>query len=337
VCFGLLAPVAALLGRRVGNEMALGAALLCLLVGIAARSAGGSAMLVLGTVLVGSGVALGNVLVPSLVKRDLSAMAGLAMALYTTCLTGGAAIASVGTAALAANGWGWRSVLLLAAVPALAALAVFGTWAVRRHRRRGYDEPAVVVGQVTAVWRSATAWQLSLFLAGQSFLFYSVLAWLPVLLQERGVGVAWSGMMLSTYNLLGIAGALLVPGLLRRGPDQRGVASAAMACWLTGLLGLWLVPDWYPLWSVFLGLTQGAGITIALTLVVLRARDAMAARELSGMVQTTGYLLAASGPFLVGALRDWSGSWGPSFGAMLAMGALSLLAARGAGRNSVVG
>lgn len=338
VCFGLVAPLAATLGRRLGNERALGWALVALVVGILVRSAGDVPALFAGTVLLGSAIALGNVLVPALVKQDLSEVSGPAMSLYTVCLTGGAAIAAAGTAGLASMGWTWRAALAAAALPALLAVVVFTLWAWRRGRSpRGTAVPALAVGQVAVVWRSRTAWHLALFLAAQSTLFYSVLAWLPVLLQERGVSVGTSGLMLSTYNLLGIVGALAVPRLLRVGRDQRTVATVTMAGWIVGLAGLWALPGWYPLWSAFLGVVQGAGITVALTLVVLRARDSQVARELSGMVQTTGYLMAAAGPALVGSLRDGFGGWGPSFAVMIVVGFLSVLAARGAGRGVVVG
>lgn len=337
VCFGVVAPLAAVLGRRLGNERALGWALAVLVAGILLRSAGGVPALFAGTVLLGSAVALGNVLVPALVKQDLSDLAGPAMSLYTVSLTGGAALAAAGTAGLASAGLAWRPALAAAAVPALLATVVFAAWAVRRRAARGDAAPVVVVGHVATVWRSRTAWQLALFLAGQSMLFYSVLAWLPVLLQEHGVPLATSGVMLSVYSLLGIVGALAVPRLLRVGRDQRAVAMVTMAGWLVGLGGLWVLPGWYLLWSVLLGVVQGAGITVALTLVVLRARDSQVARELSGMVQTTGYLIAAAGPAVVGALRDGFGGWGAGFAAMIAVGVLSVLAARGAGRGVVVG
>lgn len=336
VCFGVLAPVAAYLGRRLGNELALTASLVCLVVGIVVRSSGGPAYVLLGTLLLGTGIAVGNILVPALVKRDLSFMAGTAMALYTTCLTGGAALAAAGTAALAAAGWGWRPALAAGAAPALVATVVFGLWAHRRHSR-GNGPPAVTLRGAGRVWRSATAWQLAVFMGGQSLLFYSVLAWLPALLQDRGVSLAVSGGMLSLYNLLGIAGALVLPPLAARRPDQRVPAFLTAAGWVIGLGGLWLVPGWYVGWTVLLGLTQGAGIAMALTLIVLRARDSDVARELSGMVQMTGYLLAASGPLVVGALRDRSGDWAWSLAALLAVAGAMLVAADGAGRHRVVG
>lgn len=337
VCFGLMAPVAAVLGRRLGNELVLGLALGVLVVGILVRSAGEVPALFVGTVLLGSAIALGNVLVPALVKQDLSEISGLAMSLYTVALTGGAALAAAGSAAFSSSGLAWRGALVAAVVPAVLAAAVFAAWARKRAGAGGGAGSVLVVAHGGTVWRSRTAWQLALLLAGQATLFHSLLAWLPSILQEDGVPVGSSGLMLAVYSLLGIVGALAVPRLLHLGQDQRAVATATMAGWVLGITGLWALPEWYLLWSVLLGVVQGAGITVALTLVVLRARDPQVARELSGMVQTTGYLLAAGGPFAIGALRDGFGGWGAAFAAMVLVGLLSMLAGRAAGRGVVVG
>lgn len=336
ICFGLLAPASAYLGSRLGNEAALLASLAVLTVGIVVRSLGGSSTVLLGTVLLGAGIAVGNVLVPVLVKSHLSSMIGVAMGLYTAFLTGGAALGAAGTAGLAAIGSGWRLALGVAAVPAAAALVVFGIWTMF-HLRSQLPATAAPPGVPARVWKAGTAWQLAFLMGGQSLLFYSVLAWLPALLQDRGVSVAESGAMLSLYTVLGIIGALVVPPLAARGPDQRAVAVATVVGWSIGLTGLWIFPAWYVVWTVELGVTQGAGIAMALTLIVLRARDTVAARQLSGMVQMVGYLLAAVGPWLVGALRDQTGTWSWSLVALIAVSLGLIGAAWRVGRAEPVG
>ncbi len=336
LCFAVLAPASAYLGSRIGNVAALFASLVVLTVGIMLRSVDGPPVVLFGTVLLGAGIAVGNVLVPAMIKAELSAIAGLAMGLYTASLTAGAAIGSLGTAWLAELGWHWRWVLGATAVPALVGSVVFGLWALA-HRRSRPAEPPIVPGTSRQVWRARTSWELSGLMAGQALLFYSVLAWLPVFLQERGVSVAESGAMLSVYSILGIVGALAVPPLISRATDQRVVAVLSVAGWAVGIAGLWWLPGWYLLWSIWLGVFQGAGIAIALTLMVLRARTNAAARELSGMVQMSGYLVAGVGPWLVGALRDHSGGWSWSMGTLLAVAVLLLVAAFRAGGAEPVG
>ena len=137
--------------------------------------------------------------------------------------------------------------------------------------------------------------------------------------------------------MLGLVGALSVPAWAARLADQRWLAAATAAGWLIGLVGLWLAPDLYVGWTIVLGIAQGAGLSIAMTLIVLRAAHGPAARELSGMVQTTGYLFGAGGPLLVGAIRDWSGDWTLAMLILVVLSAVMIVAAVGAGRTRVVG
>lgn len=326
ICFGLLAPAAAYLGGRIGTSAALVAALVALAAGIVLRSSGGPAVVLVSTVLIGAGVAVGNVLVPVVVKSRLAHLAGLAMGLYTAFLTTGAAVGAVTAAGLASAGWGWRGALVIDVAPVVVALAVFVAWWMTTRGDGGSSVPtAPAVGR--SVWRAGAAWQLAVFMGGQSLLFYSFVSWLPALLQSRGVSVATSGVMLSLYSVLGIVGALVMPAIAARAANPRGPLVVSVAGWSVGVVGLWLLPDWYALWSVELGLTQGAGIALALTMIVTLSKDAAAARHMSGMVQMVGYLLAAVGPWLFGVLRDRTHSWTPSLLMLLVMSALMMAAA----------
>lgn len=334
LCFGVVAPAVAYAARRAGNEVVVAAAMVLLVGGILVRSSGGPALLFLGTLLLGAAITAGNVLVPVLVKQHLAEAAGLAMALYTAFLTGGAALAAWGTAALYDAGASWRWSIAAGAVPAAFAAVVFAAWSIAR-RPRTVAAPPVLPD--TRVWRSATAWHLAVFFGCQSFLFYALLAWLPGLLQDRGVSLPLSGLMLSLFSLLGIAGSLAVPPLAVRRRDQRVLAVVVGVGWLTGILGLLVLPGAYLLWTLILGVAQGAGIALAMTLIVLRGRTEHITRDLSGMVQMTGYLLATTGPLLLGALRDGYGSWTGGLLLLLAVGLLLLLSGLGAGRDRMVG
>ncbi len=335
ICFGVLAPVTAYLGGRWSGEAVLFAAAGVLAAGVALRSLAGLGTVLTGTVLLGAGIAVGNVLIPVLVKQHLAAVAGVAMSLYTAFLTGGAAIGAAGTAGLASAGWGWRPALAVCLAPAAVAVVAFGWWyAVRRAER--VEVPAPARGVAGRVWRSGMAWWLAAFMGGQSLLFYTVLTWLPALLEDRGVSLGEAGLMASVFSLLGIVGALAVPPLAARGGDQRAVAVVSVVGWLVGLAGLWWVPQAYVLWSAWLGVTQGGGIAMALTLIVLRAGSSDAARHLSAMVQMAGYLLAAVGPWLIGLLRDRTGGWSLPLAVLLALSIVLVAAAFVVGRHRTV-
>jgi MFS transporter, CP family, cyanate transporter len=334
LAFSALSPVAPLLSRRFGMGRALLASLLLLAAGILLRSAGTVAVLFLGTAVLGAAITVGNVLVPSLVKREFPGRAGLMTSVYSAALgissTLGAGV-SVPVAQLA----GWRGSLALWALPALLA-------AVAWVPQIGSESPANTASRsfrrVTDLWRSALAWQVTLFMGLQSLAYYVTLAWLPEMLREDGLSASRSGLMLALAQAVSIASMILAPVLAGMRPSQRAVVVAAVVPASAGSLGLLLFGGTASaLWVVLLGVGQGACFSLALTFFALRTPDSEHAAALSGMAQTAGYLLAAAGPSLFGALRDATHSWNVPLGLLFAVTACLLVAGLGAARDAMVG
>ncbi|HKT05188.1 MAG TPA: MFS transporter, partial [Rugosimonospora sp.] len=119
VCFGLLAPVAPRLARRYGMERVLAVVLATIAAGLLLRVRLGAVGLFALTVPVACAIAVANVLVPALVKRDLPERVGLMMGVYTMALSGAAAVAA-GVSEPLDRGlhWGWRGALAVWAAPA---------------------------------------------------------------------------------------------------------------------------------------------------------------------------------------------------------------------------
>jgi MFS transporter, CP family, cyanate transporter len=332
LCFGLIAPVAPPLARRLGIERALLTALALLIVGFFVRSSGPLAALFAGTVLLGSAIAIGNVLLPSLIKRDFAHRTGMMTGLYTMAIAGGGALAAGVTMPIAhATGLGWRGALATWALFALVALLCW-----LPHVRRAGRPVRVGGARVGGLWRDAVAWQVTIYMGLQSLGYFAITAWLPALLVDRGYDPVVAGWLLSLSTVSGIAGAMIAPVLATRGPRQRAVAIGITAAAALGLLGV-LAPVGVELVSVIvLGFAQSAALGLALTLVAVRAPDAAHAAQLSGMAQSAGYVLAAAGPFVVGALRDLTGGW--TVPLLLLVGLLAVQGAAGvlAGRDRLV-
>ncbi|MBO0769623.1 MAG: MFS transporter, partial [Solirubrobacterales bacterium] len=139
--------------------------------------------------------------------------------------------------------------------------------------------------------------------------YYATLSWLPALLKDHQMASAQAGWMLSFSAFPGMAAALATPLLAKRVPERLLVGGVVGFCG-AAYLGLVLAPvSLAYLWMVLLGVGQGLGINLALGFIIARAPDSGLAAQLSTMAQAVGYLLAAAGPFLLGALHQLSGEW----------------------------
>lgn len=333
LCFGALAPLGPWLGRRYGLEPVLSAVLAVIALSLLLRVAGGATLLFAGTAVAAGGVAVANVLVPALVKRDFPRRSGLLMGVYITVMAASAAVAAGLTVPIAhVHGGGWR--IGLGVWSLLAALSL-AFWLTRARGRTSPPPPEVTsAGQVRHLLRSPLAWQVTTFMGLQSLTVYALIAWLPSVYQDQGWTPSAAGALLSVVLLVQMPGSLLLPVIAARARDQRGAAAAATLLTLAGLGGVLAAPvagAW--LWAVLLGLGTGGTFALALTLFVLRGGTSTDTARLSAMAQTFGYMLAAAGPFMFGLLRDVTGGWTAPLVTLLTLGVVQLIAGILSGRS----
>lgn len=333
ICLGVFAPAAPIMANRYGVERTMYWALLLLTVGSALRFVESPGVLLLASALAGTAIAIGNVLLPGLVKRDFPKQMALMTGLYTTFLCAGAACAAVLTVPLArASEWN-----LALAAWALPAALVALCWGIHLRRLPAHEAPPRAPQRPAAVWRDPLSWQLTGLMGLQSALAYCVFGWLAPILRSRGMDAGMAGVMVSVSIVVQMVACLLVPHFVVRCRDQRWIASVLALCAGGALLGLLYLPlslAWW--WMVVQGLGQGGLIALAMTFIVLRSADSAVAGRLSGMAQGGGYILAALGPLLVGLLLEWTGSYASSgwlFGG-LALGVA--ITGWGAGQGRVV-
>jgi MFS transporter, CP family, cyanate transporter len=336
LCFGALAPLTPVLARRLGERSTAAVALVVLLIGTLVRLVPGLGFLFLGTALAGAAIAVGNVLLPILVRGNFPDRVGLLTSMYTTALVGFAALAAgVSVPVADAFGGGWRPGLAIWAVPAVVALVVWAPQLARRRPTRA--DPGKQLSSARALLRDRVAWSVTLFFAFQSAGFYTTLAWLPSAFHSHGMSTSYSGFLLSLALLVGLIPALTVPSLATRSPDQRFLVILFVVLIAAGWLGVILAPSSVPfVWVVLLGLGQNACFPLALTMIVLRGGTLTSTAGLSTLVQTVGYLLAALAPLAIGAVHDISGSWTPALIVLLALLVPQLVMGLEAARNRTV-
>lgn len=337
IAFALISPVAAALSRRFGTERTMLASLTALTAGILIRSVPSTAALFAGTAILGAAIAVANVLLPSLIKRDFALKVGLMTGLYTVSMSGWAGLASGVSVPMADDlGLGWRGSLGCWALLAAAGIAVWLPQLRGAKPSIAAPAPAAKANDSSRLWRSPLAWQVTLFMGLQSLAFYVSIAWLPVILHERGMDAATAGWMLSLMQFVSLPASFIVPVLAGRTSSQRGLVVFTAVVLLIGYGGLLLATSvaLAPMWIVFVGLGQGASISLALALFALRASSAPQAAELSGMAQSFGYLLAALGPILFGWLHDMTGGWTAPLCFLVVATVLFFVVGLGAGRNA---
>lgn len=306
LAFGLVSPLAAGIARRMGMERSLFIAMGLICAGIVIRSLPSVALMFIGTAVIGCGIALGNVLLPGLIKRDFSTHVARFTGAYSVTMGAAAALGSALVVPIAMNGFGWRGALLtLMVFPLLAMLLWLPQW----RATQGTSVSSSGAAHNRGIWRSALAWQVTLFLGLNSLVYYVIIGWLPAILISQGYSEAQAGSLHGLLQLATAAPGFVVPLILHRLKDQRGIAIITALMCAVSALGYTLFPSQAVIWTIVFGFGSGATMILGLTFIGLRASSAHQAAALSGMAQAVGYLLAACGPPLMGKIHDASGAW----------------------------
>ncbi|MFI6508020.1 CynX/NimT family MFS transporter [Streptosporangium sp. NPDC050855] len=328
--FASVGAVTPALARRIGEHRLLLLSLIVLGAGLLIRSMVGSAEVFLyASALALSGGAVGNVLIPSLIKRHFPGRAGTMTTVYTTALAVGTMLAAAATVPIerAADG-NWH--VALGVWGALAAVAAVPWFALSRREpeRHGADGGT----GARALLRSRLAWAVAAYFGTQSMVAYIMFGFLPKILIDGGYTTAQAGLVLGVFTAIGIPVSLFVPAIASRFTDQRPVVVAFVLFYTAGFAGLWLAPSsmaW--IFASLVGIGMGS-FPLALTMLAMRTRTPEATAALSAFGQSTGYLIAGAGPLVVGILHESSGGWTMPFLLLFAVVAAQLVAGWYAGR-----
>ena len=355
LCFGLFSGVAAPLSRRFGEERVLGCAVILIAAGLLLRGVAPAVLLFPGTVLAAGSIAMMNVLLPSLVKRRRPDQAGLLVGLYLLSLSAGAIAGSlIAVPAFTAAGGRGGAVRLALGLWALPALVAAAAWLPQLRFRALPGTAGVAAGSgaagsglagsgaaghhgVLAMGRYLLTWQVTAFFGLQSLSYYAALSWFPTMFRDRGASPVHAGDLLALMNLGNAVTAMLLPVLAHRARDQRVLVAGSMVAASAGLAGAAFGPlGSAPAWMLLLGLGQGATLGLGIFITMARAPDPATAASLSGFAQGAGYLVASTGPLLVGLLHSATGGWAVPVGALLGVAVLQLITGWLAGRDLTV-
>ena len=353
--FAGFSPFVPRLARKYGTGLVLFWSLAFLTLGIGLRSLFGEIGLFFGTAILGLSISVGNVLVPSLIKRDFSKRVGLMTGVYNASMSLFGAIASGVSIPVAVKaGLGWEGALSIWSALSFFTLILWTPQVIHKKHKNVREEVVNRVKKISAegygikninesainevhLWRSPLAWQVTIYMGLQSMVLYCMYAWLPNILMSQGMKSGEAGLMLSLCQLTSIPFGFIGSVLAGRKSNQRPMTIIASLCVLSGLLGVFFGETRLEvIWMVLLG--SGTALTFSMSLIFFnfRTQNADQAARLSGMAQSVGYLLASFGPMIFGLLHDITNNWTLPLIILIAVSGICLFVGLGASRDLLV-
>lgn len=309
IAFAVVSPFVSKLSGKIGHAKTMMLGLLFILLGEAVRSYTGAFGLFIGTAVIGVGIAIGNVIIPAIIKLCFSEKVGMVTSIYTSGMCIFAAVGA-GISVPLAKGMnlGWKNALASWFILTVITILIWLPQVKQKQMTTGAMQKNV---SKTSIWKSKLAWWVTLYMGTQSLLFYSLVAWLPTIVTSKGMSDSFAGSMALMFQLMAIPATLLIPALCDKFKDQRILVAVTcivyalgMLCFLLGQTQMAMIVA-----VICMAIGMGGSISLSIAFISLRSPNPARASELSGMSQSAGYLFAALGPIVTGVIFDIQSSW----------------------------
>jgi len=308
ITFAILSPLIVKFSKKLGNELTIFIFFIILILGSFLRIIPAVWALMLGTFLAGIGIDSGNVLVPALIKDHLPKQIPLGTSLYTLSML---LVGAIGTA---------LSGILITKISLQATLAILSSLAIvalifwipnLRYNQKDSSKTSAPV-KYRSVWNQSLGWLITAFFGLQSLVYYSMITWLPSILETHNVGTIFSSNLLTVLQLSGLPCSFIVPFLSVRKHGMRWLLSMLLIGYAISPLG-YLLPSSNAAFLVIITILTGFGSGLAFNMAIVffteKTTNPYQTAEVSGMAQSAGYLLAAVGPVLFGFIENTTHSW----------------------------
>lgn len=336
IAFAVVSPFVAKISGKIGHAKTMMMGLIFILLGEVVRSYTGAAGLFIGTAIIGVGIAIGNVIIPAIIKLYFSEKVGMVTSIYTSGMCIFAAVGA-GISVPLAKGMnlGWKNALASWFILTLITIAI---WFPQVAKKQAVVKNVQKNGSKTSIWSSKLAWWVTLYMGTQSLLFYSLVAWLPTIVTSKGMSDSFAGSMALLFQLMAIPATLLIPTLCDKFKDQRILVAVTCVIYALGMLCFLLSQGQMAIIIavICMAIGMGGSISLSIAFISLRSPNPTRASELSGMSQSAGYLFAAVGPILTGLIFDIQSSWTMPLIIFIALIAFLAFCGMFAGNNKTV-
>jgi MFS transporter, CP family, cyanate transporter len=323
LCMGIFSPVAAKLANRFSLEYVIGWSLAVIGIGTIIRLFTHTSIFLLITAfLAGIGIAAASPLLSGFIKKYFPNSSAFMISIYTAALAVGAGMASGGVAPIQHLVDSWQ--IALAAWSLLALIAII-IWILVVLPQKKKDRAIQTFGGAAKLpWNQWNAWLLTFSFGGMSFIFYSLTAWLPPIVENMGYSKIYAANLLVIFMLLQVPANLAIPYLLKKIPSRLFWLVTAAIFELIGfaMISLSFLP-W--LAACFIGLGAGGLFAMNLLLPIDVTTTHQEAASWSAMVQAVGYIIGSFGPIILGTVNDMTGSFSYSIFVLIAVNLLMIV------------
>ncbi|WP_436855621.1 CynX/NimT family MFS transporter [Staphylococcus caeli] len=321
--FAIVSPFVSRITRRFTMTYTILYAMLLLIMALLLRVLGDFNLFIAGTILLGIAITFGNVVLPSYVKWYFPMQIGLMTGVYSATMNFTAGLGGGTSYPLSKiTTLGFKLSLSFWIVFAVIALC-FWIICVKNGaslEKASIKDIKVVTSNKLNIIQSKLAWMVALTMGFQSMIFYSMVAWVPSILVDRGLDHDMAGYLLMLNQFAQVPMTFVFPIIASKLKHQRMLIVIITLLFLVGF-GLFFSKSLPMLiiGIVIVGLAMGACFSLCMTLFSIRARTSDGSIALSGFGQAIGYFIAAIGPFLIGLLHDITNSWDSAILALILM------------------
>ncbi|KRN99872.1 CynX/NimT family MFS transporter [Companilactobacillus kimchiensis] len=308
VTFAILSPIIVKVAKKLGNELTIFVFFVILILGSFLRIIPTVWALMLGTLLAGMGIDSGNVLVPALIKDHLPKQIPLGTSLYTMSML---LIGAIGTA---------LSGILITKLSLSATLAILSSLAIvalifwipnLKYNQRDTAKTAATI-KYRSVWNQSLGWLITAFFGLQSLVYYSMITWLPSILENHGISTILASNLLTILQLSGLPCSFIVPFLSIKKHGMTWLLVMLLVGYAISPLGFLISTNntaFLIIITVLTGFGSGLAFNMAVIFFTEKTTNPYQTAEVSGMAQSAGYLLAAIGPVMFGYIENRVNSW----------------------------
>jgi MFS transporter, CP family, cyanate transporter len=325
LCFALAGAGTSWLTGRLGVEKAILLALAMLAGGLLLRGIPATGMLVAGSVVGMSGLAVCNVAMPSFIREHFASRTSLMTAMYTVTMTTGATVTAVAVVPLA-QALGSPSAAV-GAIGITAVAAFLGFLPVVLHAHRNSSRGTAGAISPWPLLRTRKGVLLTAIFTLQALLAYALLSWFPYMLTTMGLSASDSGLMFGLMQLVSVPAGMVLIAIGSRPRMLRPAFYLVSIVMALGLVALLVLPVQLSFVSAVL---LGFGLGIFPLVMVMISRSGASTAEttaLSTLAQSSGYLLATAGPFGMGLLHGATGGWTLPLAILLALALVQIVVA----------